>query len=441
MKVPAYYWDTYFERSKPERVVFFPGATWACLFWKTGYSLPPGEDSRLMSMLWLQDAIRAGVIVGCGILAVLLPFGGAGTVALMVGLALGMEGVFFAITRGVVARYPEAAERRGGRAFMRTVARRQEDMPTWRNLVVAFAAIVLTVLAVVGGIGSVVKQGDAKGAYGAIFGGLMFAALAAAMISVLRGQGLRRRNAELERIVAERTAELERVNRHKSEFLANMSHELRTPLNAIIGFSDVMLSGMTGPLPGKQREFVGDIRDSGKHLLALINDILDLSKIEAGRMELVVAPFDVPVAVAEAVALVRERAERHGVKLESLLEPGVASCHGDQRKVKQILLNLLTNAVKFTPAGGTVALRGRRVEGDYEFSVADTGVGIAPEDQPLIFEEFRQVGNDLDRRAEGTGLGLALTRRLVLLHRGRIGLESAPGKGSTFTFTLPIGNP
>ncbi|HET7730868.1 MAG TPA: ATP-binding protein, partial [Usitatibacter sp.] len=235
--------------------------------------------------------------------------------------------------------------------------------------------------------------------------------------------------------------QLEAANRHKSEFLANMSHELRTPLNAIIGFSDVMISGMAGPLAEKQKEFIGDIRDSGKHLLALINDILDLSKIEAGRMELERARFDLQAAIANAMTLVRGRAERHGIRLESDIGPGVEHFDGDERKFKQIVLNLLTNAVKFTPEGGTVTMGAQRVNGAYVFSVRDTGVGIAPEDHQRIFEEFRQVGSDGDRKAEGTGLGLALTRRLVELHGGSIGVESAPGKGSTFTFTLPIGQP
>jgi signal transduction histidine kinase len=202
-----------------------------------------------------------------------------------------------------------------------------------------------------------------------------------------------------------------------------------------------MLTGMTGALPDKQKEFIGDIRDSGKHLLALINDILDLSKIEAGRMELDVARFDLREAMANAMTLVRGRAERHGIRLESEVAPEVGAYDGDERKFKQILLNLLSNAVKFTPEGGTVSLNAQRANGAYVFSVKDTGIGIAPGDQEKIFEEFRQVGSDYERKAEGTGLGLTLTRRLVILHGGDIRVESAPGQGSTFTFTLPIGTP
>ncbi len=246
-------------------------------------------------------------------------------------------------------------------------------------------------------------------------------------------------NVRLFNEIQEKSRLLEVANKHKSEFLANMSHELRTPLNAIIGFSEVMLTGMAGSMPEKQKEFIGDIRDSGRHLLALINDILDLSKIEAGRMELDIARFDVPSAMDNAMTLVRGRAERHGIKLKSQVGDNVSAYDGDERKFKQIVLNLLTNAVKFTPEGGKVTLGAERVNGAYLFWVKDTGVGIAAEDQERIFEEFRQVGTDIDRKAEGTGLGLALTRRLVELHSGTIVVASAPGKGSTFTFTLPIG--
>jgi len=235
-----------------------------------------------------------------------------------------------------------------------------------------------------------------------------------------------------------RSFRLDLASRHKSEFLANMSHELRTPLNAIIGFSEVLQSGMAGPLDEKQREFVGDIRDSGKHLLSLINDILDLSKIEAGKMELDVARFDLRSAIDNAMTLVRGRADRHGVHLEANVASDVTDYEGDERKFKQIVLNLLTNAVKFTPEGGTVSLAAARSNGAYEVSVKDTGIGIAAEDQEKIFEEFQQVGVASARKAEGTGLGLTLTRRLVELHGGRIRVASAPGQGSTFTFTLPI---
>jgi signal transduction histidine kinase len=238
-----------------------------------------------------------------------------------------------------------------------------------------------------------------------------------------------------------RSFRLDIASRHKSEFLANMSHELRTPLNAIIGFSEVLESGMAGPISEKQREFASDIRDSGKHLLSLINDILDLSKIEAGKMELDVARFDLRSAIDNAMTLVRGRADRHGIHLEANVASNVTDYDGDERKFKQIVLNLLTNAVKFTPEGGSVTLTASRANGTYEFSVTDTGIGIAVEDQEKIFEEFQQVGSGHAGKAEGTGLGLTLTKRLVELHGGRISVTSAPGRGSIFTFNLPIGRP
>jgi signal transduction histidine kinase len=255
--------------------------------------------------------------------------------------------------------------------------------------------------------------------------------------SEIRGNPLLRAQNMIEREQS-RSYKLDVASRHKSEFLANMSHELRTPLNAIIGFSEVMQSGMVGPMNDKQVEFLGDIRDSGKHLLSLINDILDLSKIEAGKMELDVKRFDVPMAIGNAMTLVRGRADRHGIQLESNVSPDVTEYDGDERKFKQIVLNLLTNAVKFTPEGGLVSLAAARANGAYEVSVKDTGIGIAAEDLDRVFEEFQQVGTDSARKAEGTGLGLSLTRRLVELHGGAIRVSSLPGQGSTFTFTLPI---
>ncbi len=244
-------------------------------------------------------------------------------------------------------------------------------------------------------------------------------------------------NATLFREIADKSAQLEVANRHKSEFLANMSHELRTPLNAVIGFSEVLLERMFGELNPKQEEYLHDILTSGRHLLSLINDILDLSKVEAGRMELELGSFDLPVALDNALTLVRERAARHGITLDLGVDPGLSAFVGDERKIKQILLNLLSNAVKFTPEGGHVTVRAQRANGSVEISVTDTGIGIAREDQQAIFEEFRQVGTDYARKREGTGLGLALSRRFVELHGGRIWVKSEVGEGSTFTFALP----
>ena len=245
-------------------------------------------------------------------------------------------------------------------------------------------------------------------------------------------------NARLFREIQEKSRQLEIANKHKSDFLANMSHELRTPLNAIIGFSEVLVEKMFGEVNDKQLDYLKDIHSSGRHLLSLINDILDLSKIESGRMELDVAEFDVRAALQNAMTLVKERAQRSGVALGLDVAPSLGALRADERKFKQIMLNLLSNAVKFTPEGGTVSVAAKPNGTAVEFSVADTGVGIAPEDQQLVFEEFRQVGRDYTRKAEGTGLGLALTKRFVELHGGTIRLESAPGRGSTFSFTIPV---
>jgi signal transduction histidine kinase len=245
-------------------------------------------------------------------------------------------------------------------------------------------------------------------------------------------------NMRLFREIQEKSAQLEVANKHKSEFLANMSHELRTPLNAIIGFSEALSDRMFGEVNEKQMEYLKDIHESGRHLLSLINDILDLSKIEAGRMELEVTSFHLPSAIGNAMTLVRERAQRHGIALALEVDPALGEYQGDERKFKQIMLNLLSNAVKFTPDGGRVDVCARQFDGKIEVAVRDTGIGIAPEDQAAVFEEFKQVGRDHMRKAEGTGLGLALTRRFVELHGGSISLESAPGKGSTFSFTLPL---
>jgi signal transduction histidine kinase len=245
-------------------------------------------------------------------------------------------------------------------------------------------------------------------------------------------------NVRLFQEIQDKTRQLEVANQHKSEFLANMSHELRTPLNAVIGFSEVLLERMFGELNDKQDEYVQDILSSGRHLLSLINDILDLAKIEAGRMELELASFSLPAALDNALTLIRERATRHGIGVGLSVDPRLAEVTADERKVKQVLVNLLSNAVKFTPEGGRIEVRAALADGTAEIAVSDTGIGIAAEHQELIFEEFRQVGTDYARKREGTGLGLALARRFVGLHGGRIWVKSEPGVGSTFTFTLPL---
>jgi GAF domain-containing protein len=245
-------------------------------------------------------------------------------------------------------------------------------------------------------------------------------------------------NARLFREIEEKSRQIEAANRHKSEFLANMSHELRTPLNAIIGFSEVLQEKLFGELNDKQAEYTDDILTSGRHLLSLINEILDLSKVEAGRMELELATFDLPLAIDNARTFVRERATRHGINVDVDVDERLGEFVGDERKIKQILLNLLSNAVKFTPEGGRIGINARQTDGSVEISVSDTGVGIAPEDQPKIFEEFRQVGTDYAHKVEGTGLGLTLAKKFVELHGGKIWVTSEVGKGSKFTFSLPI---
>ena len=241
-----------------------------------------------------------------------------------------------------------------------------------------------------------------------------------------------RMNDELQRLYKE----LETTSRHKSEFLANMSHELRTPLNAIIGFSQVLREGMAGGVNEKQTEYLDDILSSGNHLLSLINEVLDLSKVEAGQVELEVAPFSLQGALERGIVMVRERATKNCVQVTLAASPDADAVTGDERRIRQVIFNLLSNAVKFTPAGGSVDVWAMQVNGEVRVSVADTGPGIAAEDLERIFEEFQQSEAGLEQN-EGTGLGLALSKRLVELHGGRIWVESELGRGCTFVFTLP----
>ena len=245
-------------------------------------------------------------------------------------------------------------------------------------------------------------------------------------------------NVRLFNEIEDKSRQLELANKHKSEFLANMSHELRTPLNAIIGFSEVLIERMFGDVNDKQEEYLKDIHTSGQHLLSLINDILDLSKVEAGRMELNLGSFNLPLAIDNALTLIRERAQRHNITLKSEFDPALLEISADERKLKQILLNLLSNAVKFTPEGGRITVTAGMRGGMAEIAVADTGVGIAETDLAAVFEEFKQVGTDYTRKAEGTGLGLPLAKRFVELHGGTMRLVSEIGTGSTFLFTLPV---
>ncbi len=266
----------------------------------------------------------------------------------------------------------------------------------------------------------------------------------------------------MNQLLGEQNRALEDANLRKSEFLANMSHELRTPLNAIIGFSEVLKDGLVGELPAEQKEYVSDIFNSGKHLLSLINDILDLSKVEAGQMTLDLEHTPIAELLERALSIVKDKALQHRIALNSDIDPALGTLELDTRKAKQIVYNLLSNAVKFTPDGGRVTLRARRVArtvvaqwrtdaaagmrlplppGDaaefLEIAVEDTGIGIAPQDAQRLFKPFVQIDSSLGRRYTGTGLGLALVLKLAVLHGGTVALESETGVGSRFTVWLP----
>jgi PAS domain S-box-containing protein len=249
-----------------------------------------------------------------------------------------------------------------------------------------------------------------------------------------------RKRAEAEHL-ARQSAEA--ANRTKSDFLANMSHELRTPLNSIIGFAEVLLDSLYGGLNDKQREYLGYIDTSGKHLLELINDILDLSKVESGKADVILSSFSVQALLAISLTMLREKAMKHSIDLECSVEPEAdIEIVSDERKIKQVVFNLLSNAVKFTPDGGKVRVDARRMkEGLIEISVSDTGIGIKKEDLGRLFKEFTQLDSPLQKRYEGTGLGLALSKRLIEMLGGSIGVSSEEGKGSTFSIALPLDPP
>jgi signal transduction histidine kinase len=241
-----------------------------------------------------------------------------------------------------------------------------------------------------------------------------------------------RMNEELRRLYGE----LETASRHKSDFLATMSHELRTPLNAIIGFSEVLHEQMFGELNERQLAYVNDVLEAGRHLLSLINDVLDLAKIEAGRMELELSEVALPELLRSAISMHAERADRGGITLALHTEPEEIQITADERRLRQIVFNLLSNAVKFTPTAGRVDVSARLNDGQVRIDVADTGPGIPAADREAIFEEFEQSADG--KKGEGTGLGLPLSRKLVELHGGKLCVESEVGRGSTFRFTLPV---
>ena len=246
---------------------------------------------------------------------------------------------------------------------------------------------------------------------------------------------LRESNTKLEKATDQARA----ANRSKSEFLANMSHELRTPLNHIIGFTQLVLDGKTGELGETQKEYLGDVLDSSRHLLSLINDILDMSKIEAGKMELALSYIDISELIGRCVGMVKEKADEKQINLAFSNASSLDRISADERKIKQVFYNLISNAVKFTPPGGEVGILATDSEdGSVLFSVADTGIGIEKKNHTRIFEPFSQLDSAASREHAGTGLGLSLSRTLVELHGGRIWMQSGgKGKGSTFYFTIP----
>jgi len=269
-----------------------------------------------------------------------------------------------------------------------------------------------------------------------LMGVLIISAGAAAWL-VERVRVLARLEHEARQDAERARVELEVVSGHKSAFLANMSHELRTPLNAIIGFSDVLEEGMAGDLSQRQREYVADIRTSGRHLLALINDVLDIAKVEAGRYELERSRFALGEVLSSWIRVVTDRAESAGVELVLSVAPDIGWIDADERKIRQVVFNLLSNAVKFTPRGGRIELSARSSGDEIEVTVSDTGAGISPGDQVRIFEEFARAKTPTVGEQEGTGLGLPLAKRFVELHGGSIWVQSALGKGSTFGFRIP----
>jgi signal transduction histidine kinase len=244
-------------------------------------------------------------------------------------------------------------------------------------------------------------------------------------------------NAKLFREIEEKGRELEAASRHKSQFLANMSHELRTPLNSVLGFTELLVDGIYGELPDKAKTTVARVQANGRHLLGLINDVLDLSKIEAGQLTLALEDYSVGQIVRSAVTAVEPLAHSKGLSLAATVAENLPLGRGDERRLTQVLLNLAGNAVKFTETGA-LDIRADAVDGHFEISVRDTGPGIAPKDQVLIFEEFQQVDNSSTKQKGGTGLGLAISKRIVEMHGGTISVESVPGSGSTFRMRIPI---
>jgi signal transduction histidine kinase len=237
--------------------------------------------------------------------------------------------------------------------------------------------------------------------------------------------------------IQEKSHQLEVASQHKAQFLANMSHELRTPLNAIIGYTEMMADGLYGEVGEKAQGVLERVQNNGRHLLGLINDVLDLSKIEAGQLTLTVEQYSVADMVATVLSATESLARTKGLALRSAVAPGLPTGNGDAGRLTQVLLNLVGNAIKFTDAG-SVEVRAVQAGDRFEFAVVDSGFGIAPADQARIFDEFQQVDNSSTRKKGGTGLGLSISRKIVELHGGRITVESEVGKGSAFKVIVPI---
>jgi signal transduction histidine kinase len=244
-------------------------------------------------------------------------------------------------------------------------------------------------------------------------------------------------NARLFREIEEKGRQLESASKHKSQFLANMSHELRTPLNAILGYTELILDNIYGDVSDKVRDVLTRLEKSGRHLLALINDVLDLSKIEAGQLTLGMSDYSMKDVVQTVLTAVESLAAEKQLALQAAVSPELPLGRGDERRITQVLLNLVGNAIKFTEAG-EVRVEVSTTDGAFLVAVSDTGPGIAPADQEKIFEEFRQVDSSSTRKKGGTGLGLSIAKRIIQMHGGRIWVESSPGRGSTFLFTLPV---
>jgi signal transduction histidine kinase len=244
-------------------------------------------------------------------------------------------------------------------------------------------------------------------------------------------------NARLFHEIEQKSRELEAASRHKSEFLANMSHELRTPLNAVLGYAELIQDGIYGEVPEKIKDVLDRVQQNGRHLLGLINDVLDLSKIEAGQLSLSPVDYSLRELVLDVASATEALAAEKKLALEVDVAADLPRGRGDERRLTQVLMNLVGNAIKFTDAGA-VSIRAKLADGRFLVAVSDTGPGIAPEHQARIFEEFQQVDSSSTRKKGGTGLGLAIARRIVELHGGRIWVDSTVGQGTTFYFTLPL---